>query len=266
MTNMTAPQIQRGRKKEEDPAELPQGIGGPESNIRALDALAHAVLAGAEAKTAPAAQPGVGTENGASGGTLSAALSRPPQEGGQGGDKLMSAEVHAPSSLRPSGGTGNVGGSAPKMEYREIKEAAPSAGTVYQQYLSTYDGRKDRLMDRLEREQFSYDPATDPEWQAYQKQYRREGQRASEDALGRAAATTGGVPSSYAVSAAAQAENNYAAKLSDRFPEVYRSAYSRYLQEFERLLSLADTYERYAGKENEWQRALREYEDRLRER
>lgn len=191
-----------------------------------------------------------------------------------GGNRVLSADVRAPSSLRPTGKTGSVGGAAAKPEYREIKGASPGGTTAHQSYLSAYDGgsvtepwtgtmptagsfgydpaptysgsrydnRRDELLDRLEREKFSYDPATDPVWQSYQKQYRREGQRATEDALGRAAGMTGGVPSSYAVGAATQAGNYYAAQLSDRLPQLYNDAYNRYLKEYERKLGLADTY------------------------
>ena len=232
-------------------------------NIRQVDALAHAALASAE--TSPTAQRGAagqGLGDKPSGGTT--VTSREVPNGT--GDKLVSADVLPPSSLRPVRGTGKRGSAEPVMGYREIKEAVPAERTVYQKHLKDYDGPKDRLLDRLEREKFSYDPAADPVWQAYQKQYRREGQRASQDALGRASSMTGGVPSSYAVSAAAQAENNYAAQLSDRLPEIYQSAYSRYLREYDRLLSLADAYERRAKEENDWQRALRQYQDRLQER
>jgi hypothetical protein len=68
------------------------------------------------------------------------------------------------------------------------------------------------------------------------------------------------------VTAASQAGNDYAARLSDRLPEVYQSAYDRYLKEYERQLGLADAYERYAKRENEWQQALRQYEEKLRDR
>lgn len=191
-----------------------------------------------------------------------------------GGNRVLSADVRAPSSLRPTDGTGSYGGSAANPEYREIKGASPGGTTAHQSYLSAYDGggvtepwagtvptadpfsygtsptyggspydnRRDQLLGQLEGSKFSYDPNTDPVWQAYQKQYRREGQRATEDTLGRTAAMTGGVPSSYAVTAAAQAGNNYAAQLSDRLPQMYQDAYNRYLKEYERQLGLADTY------------------------
>lgn len=170
-------------------------------------------------------------------------------------------------SRAPAGGPG-AGSEAgePGVEASSAPAAfpAPAAETPFQRVLNDYELRRDGILEGLEQSRFSYDPAADPLWQSYQKQYRREGQRAAEDALGRAAANTGGVASSWAVTAAAQAGNDYAARLSDRLPEVYQSAYDRYLREYERLIGLADAYERYGKRENEWQQALRAYEDRQR--
>ena len=63
---------------------------------------------------------------------------------------------------------------------------------------------------------------------SYRKQYLREADRAAENALAKASAATLGVPSSYAVTAASQAENEFAGKLADKIPELYRDAYERY--------------------------------------
>ena len=114
---------------------------------------------------------------------------------------------------------------------------------------SRNDNKRLELLNGLENSSFRYDPDTDPAWQALQKQYRREGQRATEDVLGRVSGLTGGKPSSYAVTAAAQAGNRYAAELSDRLPELYQSAYSRYLQDYERQLGLAEEYGRLGQEE-----------------
>ena len=122
---------------------------------------------------------------------------------------------------------------------------------------SAYEQRRDEALKRAENIRWGYDPDTDPVWQAYQKQYRREGQRAAQDALGRYAAMTGGVPSSYAMTAASQAGDYYAARLSDKLPELYDNAYTRYLREYERQLGLADAYEGYGKTEYD------RYRDRL---
>ena len=122
---------------------------------------------------------------------------------------------------------------------------------------SEYERRRDEALARAENMRWDYDPDNDPVWQAYQKQYRREGQRATQDALGRYAAMTGGVPSSYAMTAASQAGDYYAAQLSDRLPELYDNAYARYLREYERQIGLADAYEDYGKTEYD------RYRDRL---
>lgn len=82
-----------------------------------------------------------------------------------------------------------------------------------------------------DRPEFSYDVESDPVFQAYKKQYTREGQRATQDALGAAAASTGGIPSSYATAAATQAGDYYASQLTDKVPELYQQAYNRYVNE-----------------------------------
>ena len=76
---------------------------------------------------------------------------------------------------------------------------------------------------------FSYDWEADPIMKQYRKTYLREGERATEDTLGKAAAMTQGRPSSYAVNAATQAGNYYAAKLADVIPTLEQNAYNRYL-------------------------------------
>ncbi len=107
---------------------------------------------------------------------------------------------------------------------------------------SEYQQERDAALRRARDMEWNYDPNTDPVWQAYQKQYRREGQRAIQDTLGRYSQLTGGLPSSYAASAAAQAGNYYAAQLSDRLPQLYQDAYQRYLDEYKRLMGLSDQY------------------------
>lgn len=82
-----------------------------------------------------------------------------------------------------------------------------------------------------EKPSFSYDVESDPVYSAYKKQYLREGDRAMKNALGAASAATGGIPSSYAVTAASQAGDYYASQLSDKVPELYQQAYNRYLND-----------------------------------
>lgn len=134
---------------------------------------------------------------------------------------------------------------------------------------STYQALLDNILNR---KGYSYDHTQDPVWSAYAKAYRREGDRATEDTLAAASAATGGVPSSYAVTAANQAGDYYAAQLTDKIPELEQNAYQRYLQELDldyQALSAAQTernldYNRYLQeldqKQQEFSNALALYQ------
>ena len=110
-------------------------------------------------------------------------------------------------------------------------EAAPSYENRFQQ-------RQQELLDAaLNREPFSWSKETDPQYGSYKKTYLREGERATADALAKASAASAGRPSSYAVNAATQAGDYYAAKLSDVIPTLYQQAYERYLKDYQMKLS-----------------------------
>ena len=131
-----------------------------------------------------------------------------------------------------------------KINYSEAKPAAERAKynqeaepirSLYGGYYGGVDGSGYTPMlspnDYVEPERptfsFSWNAETDPSYQAYRKQYIREGNRATQDALGAAAAATGGIPSSYATAAATQAGDYYASQLTDKVPQLYEAAYSR---------------------------------------
>ena len=114
------------------------------------------------------------------------------------------------------------------------------------QYEDKYGGKVDQLMSALEsqnRNGFQYDYNADPSYQAYRKEYLRNGQRATQDTMAAASAMTGGRPSSYAATAAAQAGSNYAAQLSDKVPELYQDAYNRYLQQYQQQAQILNAYQ-----------------------
>lgn len=128
-------------------------------------------------------------------------------------------------------------------------------------YESQYDDDISSMLDSiLNRPDFSYDPNTDPLYSQYKKAYNREGDRATADALGTAAATTGGIPSSYATAAAAQAGNYYASQLTDKIPELYELAYNKYLSDYNMDLTSLDAlqaaeqanYAKYLNSLNQW--------------
>lgn len=108
-------------------------------------------------------------------------------------------------------------------------------------YTNRYDEEANKLMQEiLNREEFSYDPNTDPLYSSYKKQYTREGQRATQDAIGAAAGATGGIPSSYAVTAASQAGDYYASKIADKVPELEELAYNKHMNEYNMKVSDLD--------------------------
>lgn len=105
-------------------------------------------------------------------------------------------------------------------------------------YTNPYAQQQQALLDQImNREDFSWSLDTDPLYPTYKKQYLREGQRASADALAQASAASGGRPSSYAATAASQAGDYYATKLSDVAPTLYQQAYDQYVQDYNMDLS-----------------------------
>ncbi len=117
-----------------------------------------------------------------------------------------------------------------------------SSGSQFTSYtpssFSSDEGTKaqQKLNEYMNYKPFSYNPDTDDVYSSYAKAYMREGRRASEDALAQAAAMTGGIPSSYAVTAGQQAGNYYASQLADKIPELEDRAYNRYQSEKNDLL------------------------------
>ena len=153
-------------------------------------------------------------------------------------DEARAAAHRQADALRSSWGGYTGGGNGGSfvldpMSPRNFEyEAAPT-------YESRYDDTiQDLIAGLLDRPDFSYDPATDPLYQNYRKQYTREGQRATADALGAAAAASGGIPSSYANAAANQASNYYAAQLTDKIPDLYQLAYNQYLNDYLSLIHI----------------------------
>lgn len=115
-------------------------------------------------------------------------------------------------------------------------------------YENRYASTQKELLDKvINYEPFSYDPQSDPVRSAYMKQYRREGQRSAADALAIGAQATGGIPSSYAQTAASQASDYYAAKASDIIPTLYENAYNRYLNDFKLRQAALDAINEQEG-------------------
>lgn len=146
-----------------------------------------------------------------------------------------------------------------------LNDPSPSSFTPGEAptYQNRYEGlSQNMLSELLNRKDFTYDPETDPLYQNFRKQYTREGQRATADTLGTAAAATGGIPSSYATTAAAQAGNYYAAQLADRVPELQEVAYNQYLNDYNMQLSNLETVQAMEQMEyNKYLNELQQYKE-----
>lgn len=104
------------------------------------------------------------------------------------------------------------------------------------------DQRLGYLRAYEDREPFSYDINQDALYNQFKDLYIQQGNLASMDTMGRAAAMTGGYGNSYAQTAGQQVYNQYLGQLNAMVPELYDQAYNRYLQEGNEML---DQYDRY---------------------
>lgn len=132
----------------------------------------------------------------------------------------------------------NYAGDIKDLYNRQKNYGSYDYGLPAPEYNNRYDQQiQDMLTALTNREDFSYDLANDQLYSQYKKQYAREGQRATDNALASAAAASGGIPSSYAVGAATTAGDYYAAQLTDKIPELYQLAYNKYLNDYNMQLS-----------------------------
>lgn len=148
---------------------------------------------------------------------------------------LINAENNA---LRQS--YGNFSGGTTGSDFKLQPKSPASYETP--EYTSKYKDQISGLTSGLNSE-FSYDPNTDENVAAYKKAYTREGQRATENALGEAASATGGIPSTFATTAAAQAGQYYASQMADKLPELREQAYNEFLQKRTLDMQILDALE-----------------------
>jgi hypothetical protein len=105
-------------------------------------------------------------------------------------------------------------------------------------YQNAYSGTINSLINQaINRQPFEWDPATDQAYQAYARMYTRLGEEAGRDTLADVASNTGGLASSYAVTASQQARGAYNQALTDKIPELMQLAYDRYRNQYLDLLS-----------------------------
>lgn len=105
-------------------------------------------------------------------------------------------------------------------------------------YSSQYAGQIASLLGNVtNRQEFSYDPLKDANYQQLAKVYNANGLKAMQDTLGQAAALNGGYNTSWATSAAQQSRNDYNQQLAALIPDLEQNAYQRYADNFNMNLS-----------------------------
>lgn len=101
-----------------------------------------------------------------------------------------------------------------------------------EQYASPYADQQKAALDAvMNRQEFNYDPSQDAAWQSAKKMYLREADRATQDMMGQAAALTGGMASTAAITAAQQAGDYYRGQMNDALGDYQQQAYQRYLDD-----------------------------------
>lgn len=117
-------------------------------------------------------------------------------------------------------------------------EAAEDAVANFGDFTWDKQGEYGDLYDKYtKRDPFSYDFNADALYQQYKDRYMQQGKMAMQDAMGQAAAMTGGYGNSYAASVGNQAYQQSLQQLNDVIPELYQLAYNRYNQEGQDMLN-----------------------------
>lgn len=116
----------------------------------------------------------------------------------------------------------------------------------------------------MNRPEFKYDVSKDPLFASYKNQYMQNGQRAMQDAMGTAAALTGGYGNSWGATAGYQAYQWYLQQLNSVIPELEQYAFDKYKYYGEELrgnLNMttnldAIDYGRYRDTVSDWQTSV----------
>lgn len=116
-------------------------------------------------------------------------------------------------------------------------------------YTPMWQDEADAYLNQYQnRDPFSYDFASDPVYQQYRNLYSTQGKLAMLDAMGQAAAMTGGYGNSYAQQVGQQTYNQYLGQLNQIVPELYAAAEERYARQGDDLMRM---YELYMNRENQ---------------
>lgn len=157
---------------------------------------------------------------------------------------------------------------AKKKTKKKKTSSKPSAPAAYvpQTYTSQYGGQIDAALNDITN--FKYDPLQDASYQALAKVYGARGNIAAKDTLADAAALNGGMQTSYAVSAAQQARNQYNQELASLIPDLEATAYNRAQTRYNALMDADNAaYDRFRDTEGDrqwgWTNQYNLYRDKM---
>ncbi len=128
-------------------------------------------------------------------------------------------------------------------DVNQIKQAIDNYATQNNvspvQYESPYSGKIDAMLEKLN-SQPQFNPASvydSPEYRALEERTNQFADKSRQNTMADAASLTGGLPSSYAIAAAANAEGEIKGKLLDQIPALTQMGYQRHLGEQDRNMS-----------------------------
>ena len=157
---------------------------------------------------------------------------------------------------------------AKKKKTTKKKSSKPSAPAAYvpKTYTSQYGGQINAALNDITN--FKYDPMQDASYQALAKVYGARGNIAAKDTLADAAALNGGMQTSYAVSAAQQARNQYNQELASLIPDLEATAYNRAQTRYNALMDADNAaYNRFRDTEGDrqwgWTNQYNAYRDKM---
>ena len=153
------------------------------------------------------------------------------------------------TSSAPKAPAAWINNAAKPNAYKDIASpAAYAPGTYTSEYADRIAGALDTVTN------WSYDPLQDASYQALAKVYGQRGNLAAKNSLADAAALNGGYGTSYAVSAAQQARNQYNQELAAMIPDFENAAYNRASNTLSALRDADDTaYGRFRDTEQDRQ-------------
>lgn len=166
------------------------------------------------------------------------------------------------AKYKPSYVAVNKPGAAP--EYKQQAQAPEEfqIGT----YESKYGDQLDSSLNTITN--WKYDPMQDASYQALAKVYGKRGNEAAKNTLADAASLNGGYGTSYAVSAAQQARNQYNQELAALIPDLEQNAFNKAQITYNALRDADDTdYGRFRDTEGDrqwqWSQNYNAYRDKV---